>query len=178
MTIDCNKPAEHLHTTRKPTGHNLPKTHITIPTNIQTAKRNFTNIILMADKHNISMGKMRSNCRLLPDHILCKITQRNNMRRENTCDPALKLLSEEITPDINKHKQNIWKEHLHAHWDHRNNTHILSKTNHGLYKREPPTIHTQYFHSIKEKVTTTPKTITICYPNNSQTCNTQDKQIH
>ena len=33
------------------------------------------------------------------------ITQRNNIRRANTCDPALKLLNEEITSDIQTHKQ-------------------------------------------------------------------------
>ena len=38
-------------------------------------QQNFTNIILMTDKHNIPKGKMNSNCRLLPDHIICKITQ-------------------------------------------------------------------------------------------------------
>ena len=74
----------------------------TIPTNILTANRMFTNIILMADKHNIPKGKMHSNCRLLPEHIVCKITQRNNIRRANTCDPTLKLLNEEITSDIQK----------------------------------------------------------------------------
>ena len=42
--------------------------------------------------------------------------------RANTCDPVLKLLNEEITSDIQKHKQNIWKKHLDAHWDHRHNT--------------------------------------------------------
>ena len=67
----------------------------TIPTNIHTANIILTNIILMADRHNIPNGKMHSNCRLLLDHIVCKITQRNNMRRVNTCDPALKLLNEE-----------------------------------------------------------------------------------
>ena len=77
----------------------------TIPTSIHTANILFTNIRLMADKHNISKGKMHSNCRLLSDHIVCKITQRNNIRRENTCDPALKLLNEEITSHIQKHKQ-------------------------------------------------------------------------
>ena len=51
----------------------------------------------MADEHNIPKGKMHSNCRLSPDHIVCKITQRNNIRRANTRDPALKLLNEEIT---------------------------------------------------------------------------------
>ena len=83
----------------------------TITTNIHTGNRFFTNSILMADKHKIPKGKMHSNCRVLPEDIVCKITQRNNIRRENTCDPALKLLNEEIPSDIQKHKQNIWKEH-------------------------------------------------------------------
>ena len=79
----------------------------------------------MADKHNIPKEKMLSNYRLLPEDIVCKITQRNNIRKENTYDPVLKLLNEEITSDIQKHKQNIWKEDLDAHCDHRHNTHIL-----------------------------------------------------
>ena len=107
----------------------------TIPSNIHTANIIFTNIILMADKHNIPKGKMHSNFRLLLDHIICKITQRNNIRRANTCDPALKLLNEGITSDIQKHKQNLWKEHLDAHWGHRHNTHILWKTMHSLSNR-------------------------------------------
>ena len=110
----------------------------TIPTNIHTANIIFTNIILMADKQYIPKGKMHSNCRLLPADIVCKITQRNNIRRANTCDPALKLLNEEITSDIQKTQKNIWKEHLDAHWDHRHNTHTLWKTIHGLSNRAPP----------------------------------------
>ena len=47
----------------------------TMPTNIHTANRIFTNIILMADKQNIPKGKMHSNCRLFPKDIVCKITQ-------------------------------------------------------------------------------------------------------
>ena len=94
----------------------------TIPTNIHNANLILTNIILMADNHNIPKGKMHSNCRLLPDHIVCKITQRDYIRRANTCDPALKLLNEEITI---KYKQSLWKEHLDAHWDNRHNTHIV-----------------------------------------------------
>ena len=58
----------------------------------------------MADMHNIPKGKMHSNCMLLPRDIVWKITQRNNIRRANTCDPALKFLNEEITSDIQKHK--------------------------------------------------------------------------
>ena len=91
----------------------------------------------MANKHNIPKGKTNSNCRLLPDHIICKITQKN-IRRTNPCGPALKLLNEEITSDIQKHKQNIWNQHLDAHWDHRHITHILWKTIHGLSNRAPP----------------------------------------
>ena len=59
----------------------------------------------MADKQNIPKGKMHSNCRLLPEGIVCKMTQINTIRRANTCDPALKLLNEEITSDIQKHKE-------------------------------------------------------------------------
>ena len=81
MTTDYNKIDELLQTTRKPTGHNFTQT--TIHTNIHTANRIFTNIIMMAYKHNIPKGKMHSNCRLLHEDILCKITQRNNMKRAN-----------------------------------------------------------------------------------------------
>ena len=134
----------------------------TIPTNIHTANRIFTNIILMADKQNIPNGKMHSNCRLLPEDIVCKITQRNNIRRANTCDPALKLLNEEITSDIQKHKQSIWKEHLDAHWDHKHNTHTLWKTIHGLSIRAPPhTLKTSI--TFNNKIATTPKHIANCF---------------
>ena len=91
MTTDYKKNGRPLPTTRKQTGHNLQKT-------------------LLADKHNIIKGKMHISCRLLPEDIVCKSTQRNNIRRPNTRDPALELLNEEITSYIQKHKQNIWKE--------------------------------------------------------------------
>ena len=104
---------------------------------------------------------MHSNCKLLPEDSM-QITQRNNIRRENTCDPALKLLNGEITSDIQKHKQNIWKEHLDAHWDHRPNTHILWKTIHGLSNRAPP--HTLYTSiTFNNKIATTPKHIATCF---------------
>ena len=82
--------------------------------------------------------------------------------RANTCDPALKLLNEEITSDIQKHKQNIWKEHLDAHWDHRHNTHTLWKTIHGLSNRAPPhTLNTSI--TFNNKIATTPKHIANCF---------------
>ena len=60
----------------------------TIPTNIHTASRCFTSIILMADKHIITKEKMHS--RLLPDHIVCKSIQRNNIMRAK---PVIQLLN-------------------------------------------------------------------------------------
>ena len=105
---------------------------------------------------------MHSNCRLLTEDIVCKITQRNNIRRANTCDPALKLLNEEITSDIQKHKQNIWKEHLDARWDHRHNTHTLWKTIYGLSNRAPPhTLNTSI--TFNNKIATIPKHIANCF---------------
>ena len=103
-------------------------------------QHNFTNIILVAEKHNISKGKMHS------------------IRRANFCNPVLKLLNEEITSDIQKHKQNIWKEHLDAHWDHRNNTHIIWKNIHDLSNRAPqPTLNTSI--TFNQKIATTAKYI-------------------
>ena len=82
--------------------------------------------------------------------------------RANTCDPALKLLNEEITSGIQKHKQNIWKEHLDAHWDHRHNAHTLWKTIHGLSNRAPPhTLNTSI--TFNNKIATTPKHIANCF---------------
>ena len=140
MTTDYNKTDGLLPTTRKLTGHNSRKTQVRFRSDHHTQQHTpaniiFTNIILMADIYNIPKGKMHNNCRLLHDHIVCKITQRNNIRRANTCDPALKLLNKKITFDIQKHKQNLWKEHLDAHLDHRHNMHIVWKIIYGLTNR-------------------------------------------
>ena len=82
---------------------------------------------------------MPNTSRLLPEHIVWKITQRDNRRRANSCDPALKLLNSEITSDISLHNQNFWKGHVDANWDHRHNTHPPWKTIHGLSTRAAPT---------------------------------------
>ena len=111
----------------------------------------------MVDKHYIPKGKMHSNCMLLPDHIVCEITQRNIIRRAITCDLALKLLNEEITSDIQKHKQNLWKEHLDAHLDHRHNTHNPWKTIHGLSNRAPPITPKHIVHCFTKQFTNTVK---------------------
>ena len=65
MTIDCDKTDEHLQTTRKQTGHNLPNTgsvfaQTTLPNHIHTTNIILSSIILMADKHNIPKGKMQN----------------------------------------------------------------------------------------------------------------------
>ena len=67
-------------------------------------------------------------------HIVCKITQRKNIKRANTCDPALKLLDEEITFYIQKHKQNLWKEYTHATRV-QNTTHYSDGTTHSKQHR-------------------------------------------
>ena len=109
-----------------------------LPTPMHTANLIFTNVMLIADKHNIRKGKLHINYRLLPDHIVCKITQGNNIRRTTTCDPAFQLLNEEITSDIQKYKQDLWNEYLDAHWDHMHNTHIHWNTIQDLSNRVPP----------------------------------------
>ena len=141
----------------------------TIPDDIHTANRIFTNIILLADKHNIPKGKMPSTSRLLPEHIVCKITQRDNIRRANPCDPALKPLNLEITSDISLHKQNLWNEHLNANWDHRHNTHTLWKTIHGLSNKAAPTPQNCTI-TFNKKIATSPKNIVNCF--NKQFTNT------
>ena len=66
--------------------------HITLNTNQSTKHHTTTNIFTRY-------------------HIVCKTTQRNNIRSANTCHSTLKLLNEEMPSDIQKHKQNLWKEH-------------------------------------------------------------------
>ena len=72
----------------------------------------------------------------------------------NTCDPALKLLNEELTSDIHKHKENIWKEHLDAHCDHRHTTHILWKP-YTVYPTEHLHPHSTLPKYSTNKITTT-----------------------
>ena len=115
---------------------------------------------------------MHSNCRLLPEDIVCNITQRNNIRRANTGNPALTLLNEEITSDIQKHKQNIWKEHLDAHWDHRHNTSTIWMTIYGLSNRAPPhTLNTSI--TFNNKIATTPKHIANYFTKHIANCFTK-----
>ena len=94
---------------------------------------------------------MHRNCRLLLEDIVCKITRRNNIRRANTCDPALKLLNEEITFDIQKHKQKHMEGALDAHWDHRHNTHTKHIHNIQQQNSNYSQIHCELFHQTIHK---------------------------
>ena len=153
----------------------------TIPTNIHTANRIFTNIILMADKQNIPKGKMHSNCRLLPEDIVCKITQRNNIRRANTCDPALKLLNEEITSrhtkTQTKHMEGALRRSLGSQAQH---THSLE--DHTWSIQQSTTTHTKHIHNIQQQNSN--YTHTHCelfhqtIHKHYQARNTQNKQTH
>ena len=104
---------------------------------------------------------MHSNCRPLPEDIVCKITQRNNIRRANTCGPALKLLNEEITSDMQNTKQNIWKEDLDAHWI-TGTTHTFF-ADHAWCIQQSTSTHTKHFHNIQQQIATTPKHIANCF---------------
>ena len=135
-TTDYNKTDGHSPTTRKLTGHNLRKTQIPLSlTNQYThCQQNFHKH--HTDGMQTSTTYQRARCIAIAGSYL--FTLNNNIRRENTCDPALKLINKEITSDIQKHKQNLWKEHIYVHWDHRHNTHIIWKTIYGLSNSEPP----------------------------------------
>ena len=91
MTTYYNKTDGLSTTTRKTTRHNSWKTQSPLllrppypPT--YTLQQNFTNIILMADTHNIQKGKMHSNCRLLPDH-----TKKQHKEIEHLCSRSQTL---------------------------------------------------------------------------------------
>ena len=143
--------------------------HTTIPANIF-----YTNIILVGDMHTIPKGKIHRNCRLLPNHIVCKITQGNNIRRANTSGPALKL-------PTYKTQTNIGQEHLDAHWDHSHNIHTLWKTIHVLSNRAPPpTLNTSitFNNKIATPYTHSNNCFTKIIHKHCQTYNTHNKQIH
>ena len=179
MTTDYNKTDGPLPTTRKQTGHNESAfAQTAIPTNIHTANRIFTNIILMADKQK-KKGKMHSNCRLLSEDIVCKITQRNNIRRANTCDLALKLLNEEITSNIQKHKQmeGALRRSLGTQAQH---THSLE--DHTWSIQQNTTTHTKHIHNIQQQNSNYTQTHCELFHQtihkHCQAHNTQNKQTH
>jgi hypothetical protein len=109
------------------------------PTNVHTANSFLTNCILTADKRNIPKGKIKNNAKnFLPAHITDKITERDNIRRQNPHDPRLQDINNDISTQIQTHKADIWKNKLEQNWDHKTNTHVLWKTIHNLENKKPP----------------------------------------
>ena len=115
---------------------------------------------------------------VLSDHIVCKITQRNNIRRTNTCDPALKL--EEITPDIQKHKQTYRKKPW-MHTGITGTTRSFFRRPYTVYPTEYPTP-TKHLHNIQQQNSNHTQTYCELFHQtihkHCQTRNTQGKQIH
>ena len=87
----------------------------------------------------------------------------------------LSLLNEKITSDIHTHKQNLWKEHLDAHYDHMYNTHIIWKTIHVLSNSAPPPTLNTYI-TFNNIMTTTPNNIANCFT--KQSTNTVKHATH
>ena len=126
MTTNYNKTDRLSPTTRKPTGHNSRKTQSLLllrpPYASTYCQHNFYKHHTEGRQAQLTKEKMHSKCRLSPDHIVCKITQRNNIRRANFCDPALKLLNEEITYSLEDRTRSI---------------------------QQSTSIHTKHFHNIQ-----------------------------
>ena len=92
---------------------------------------------------------MHMNWRLLPEDIVCKITQRNNLRRANTCDPALKLLNEHNfrhTKTQTKQKEGTPRRTLGSYAHH---THSLE--DHPWSIQQSTSTHTKHFHNIQQQ---------------------------
>ena len=89
---------------------------------------------------------MHSNCRLLPEDIVCKITQKNNIRRANTCDPALKLLNEEINSAIQKHMEGALRRSLGSQAQH---AHPLEDYTWSI--QQSTTTHTKHIHNNQQQ---------------------------
>jgi hypothetical protein len=113
-------------------------THEIPPTEVHTSSKTLTNLILTADKHFVPKGRINNRIKLLPLDIRNTIKTRNRMRAIDVHDIRLQRLNQEIDYDIQKHKADMWREHLDKNWDHRQNTHILWKTIAGLSNKRPP----------------------------------------
>ena len=169
MTTDYNKTDVLSPTTRKLTQFTEDTESTFAQTTIPTTNIIFINI----NKHNIPNGKMHSTCRYLPDHIVCKITQGNNIRRANTCDPVLKLLNEEInfrhTKTQTKPMEGILRCTLGSQDQH---AHSLEDDTRSI--QQSTSTHTNHIHNIQQQNSNHTQTLRIVSPNNSRTLlNTQ-----
>ena len=106
---------------------------------IHKDNKTLTNLILEADKLYIPKGKINNKKTLLPEHIRLQIDERDELRTEDPTNNRIDEMTTNIRTAINKHKTELFKQHLDGNWDHRSNTHILWKTINGLTNKKPKT---------------------------------------
>ena len=164
--ITYNKSDEHSPTTRKLTGHNLPK--IQNSSSLRPQYPPTYTLPIESSETSLSWQKKTQYTKGYDAQQLQTLARRHSMQNhtKKQHEESKHLLSRSQTPKLGdnfrhtKDKQNLWKEHLDAHWDHMHNTHILWKTIHGLSNRAPPpppTLNTSITFS--NKITITPKHI-------------------
>ena len=71
-------------------------TNTPLPTDAQQGNKILTNAILVADKHNISHGKIHNKHKLFPENMRAAIDIRNTARKQNLIDPQLTPLNNNI----------------------------------------------------------------------------------
>ena len=88
----------------------------TIPNNVHTSNIISTNILVMADKNTTYQ---RVGCITIAGHypttLYAKSHKEATLRRTNPCNPAFKLLNDEKTSDIQKHKQSTYNHTKQHH---------------------------------------------------------------
>lgn len=75
---------------------------------IKACKR-LTDIIMEADRRNIPRGKIRSRYTVMPENIIRKISERNDLREQDDENQELSRKNEEINQLVRSHKADTWK---------------------------------------------------------------------
>jgi endonuclease/exonuclease/phosphatase (EEP) superfamily protein YafD len=94
-------------------------------TNVQIMNKDLVKAIIEADRKYIPKGKIKRKASILPTEIRNKIDKRNEMRKNNSKDPNLNKLNEEINKDIRDHHAEQWKNKLGEDWSHNKNVNKL-----------------------------------------------------
>ena len=80
------------------------------PENCQKDEKIFRNVLLKAASHHIPSGRHRVNPNPVPAEILAKMTERDELRKQDPSSPDLHRLNNDITRAISNHKQQKWRE--------------------------------------------------------------------
>ena len=107
--------------------------------NIQQETDIITSTIINADKKFIPRGNINKKTKPIPQHILSKIHDRNQLRSTAPNHPQIPILNQEINKSLSEHKQQIWKNHIESTWDHKNNQTTYWKTIKSLNNKLPIT---------------------------------------